>query len=199
MLLLGEMNPMVLTLEPAQVSGQSDVADFQPTAIVIIPDASSIHLPWVPPILNFQFADKEQPWILAQIFNLVLSRLLHECTLTWWLRMYESATNASQPGDYIECQELSHHWRLNDDNVQPNSYLFGSIQVEDIRLGSAGVCNHIQPIGQKIVAEFEILDCTIIKMPIGPLARRKTVKEIGKLNYCNLYTFLESVSVKLFA
>lgn len=178
-----------------------DVADAYPSAKVIATDVTPIQPQWVPPNLEFQIADADDEWTFAQKFDLVHTRLTNDCTFKSWPNFLDSAFAALRPGGWIECQEMSHHRRSDDDSIPPNSYLtqWEAWWTEGMtKIGFTGTCNPDLLVEQMTAAGFEDVTCMLVKMPIGPWPKDKNLKEAGKLGYLNLWNALEGLSVKLF-
>lgn len=178
-----------------------DTADTYPSAAVTATDLSPIQPQWVPPNLKFQIADADEEWTFAEKFDLIHTRVMHDCSLKSWPNMFARAFAALKPGGWIECQEMSHHRKSDDNSIPPNSYLteWENLWTEAMQMiGMGGTCNPERLVQQMKDAGFEEVTCTLLKMPIGPWPKNKVQKEAGKLGYYNLYNGLEGLSVKLF-
>lgn len=178
-----------------------DAADTYPSAVVIATDLSPIQPQWVPPNLKFQIADADEEWTFAQKFDFVHTRLMHDCSLKDWPHFFSAAYEAMTPGGWIECQEMSHHRKSDDNTIPESSHLteWENLWTEAMhKIGMGGTCNPEQLVTQMKDAGFVDVTCMLVKLPIGPWPKKKILKEAGRLGYYNLYNGLEGLSVKLF-
>lgn len=148
-----------------------DIADEHPSARVIAVDLSPIQPLLVPPNLEFHIMDADDPWMFAQKFDLVHTRLMHDCSLKSWPNFFKQAYDALKLGGWVECQEMSHHGKSGDDSIVESSCIreWEDLWTEGMqRIGFGGTANPERLVQQMKEAGFRDVTCTIFKLPLGP-------------------------------
>lgn len=100
-----------------------DVADAHPQASVVGIDLSPIMTNLVPPNLEFQIHDADEPWDFTRKFDLIHSRIMNDFTLRSWPNYFAQAWENMLPGGWVECQEFDYHRQSDDDSLPHNSRL----------------------------------------------------------------------------
>jgi cyclopropane fatty-acyl-phospholipid synthase-like methyltransferase len=100
-----------------------DVADAHPQASVVGIDLSPIMTNLVPPNLEFQIHDADEPWDFTRKFDLVHCRIMNDFTLRSWPFYFQQAYNSMLPGGWVECQEFDYHRQSDDDSIPEDSKL----------------------------------------------------------------------------
>ncbi|KAJ9628452.1 hypothetical protein H2203_002350 [Taxawa tesnikishii (nom. ined.)] len=98
-----------------------DVADDHPGARVIGIDLSPIQPTAVPPNLEFQVMDADEPWDFSDRFDYVHTRLMNGFSIKSWPFFYAQAFAALQPGGWVENQEFEVRFGCDDDTLPDDS------------------------------------------------------------------------------
>lgn len=180
-----------------------DVADAHPGANVIGTDLSPIQPTYVPPNCTFEIADAEEEsdWNFTQSFDLIHTRIMIDMAIKSWPDLFRRAYESLSPGGWIECQEFDYHRRSDDDTISPDSKL-KRWEEEWTRainmMGLMGYCDPDKVEAQMRGAGFSNVHTKHFKLPIGPWAKDKRLKEAGLFGMVNLLEGMHGLSVKLF-
>lgn len=82
-----------------------DIADEFPAANVVAIDLSPIQPLWIPPNLQFEVADCEEPWSFCQNFDFIHMRNLSGA-IADWPTLLKSAFEHLRPGGWLECSDI---------------------------------------------------------------------------------------------
>lgn len=83
-----------------------EFAEQFPTAVVVGTDLSPIQPEYLPPNLQFEVNDAEDPWVFSHEFDYIHGRMLVTCFQSH-LAVFKSAFDFLRPGGYIELQDAS--------------------------------------------------------------------------------------------
>ncbi|KAK5941739.1 hypothetical protein PMZ80_005690 [Knufia obscura] len=177
-----------------------DFADQFPSANVIGTDLSPIQPLWVPPNCQFEVHDCTQEWGFRENrFDFIHVRALYG-SIADWPAFYDQVYAHLKPGGWYEQVEYSVDWKTDDDSIPPG-HIFHDASA-----------NYIEA-GEKMGKTFRILDLQkdhIIraglvnvaekryKMPLGPWAKDKRLKEIGRWHLLEAYQGIEGWTMALF-
>ena len=179
-----------------------DAADAWPEAEVVGLDLSPIQPSWVPPNLEFQVADADEPWSFApKRFSLVHTRIMNGFGVSSWPHFYAEAFSCLKPGGWVENQEFDCTIVSDDGTFPENSKIaewprLWNQSVETI--GKTGRCNPQKMVEQMKEAGFINTQIIAKKMPIGPWPKDPMLKESGKFGLIALSTGVYGMSVRLF-
>ncbi|KAK5045810.1 hypothetical protein LTR84_008903 [Exophiala bonariae] len=178
-----------------------EFADTYPATEVHGTDLSPIQPSYVPPNLQFEIADADEEWTFRQQFDLVHSRVMNDTSLKDWPHFFQEAYKVLKPGGWVECQEFSYKRYSDDNSIPSNSRIteWEDLWTEGInKIGLKGHCDPNLVMQQMRDAGFINVTRRTFKMPIGPWARDKTLREAGMFGYVNLMDGFHGLSVKVF-
>ncbi len=178
-----------------------DVADDHPGATVLGIDLSPIQPGLVPPNLEFQVCDADEPWDMLNRFDMVHTRLMNGFSVRSWPQFYEQACISMKPGGWVENQEFDLNF-TSDDGTMP---VDGPVQrwqtlwnqaVESI--GMTGRCCPYKMKQQMTETGFIRVTVREYKMPIGSWPKDKRLREAGVLNLIGTSDGLSGLSMRVF-
>ncbi|KAF2177731.1 S-adenosyl-L-methionine-dependent methyltransferase [Zopfia rhizophila CBS 207.26] len=162
-----------------------DVADEFPSAIVHGVDLFPPPSPWVPPNCFLEVEDILQRWSWRQKFDLIHLRLLFGAfTDPEWEHLYEECFAHIEPGGWIEQVEADVRVLCDDDTLPADSNM-ASWGPEFLSCGerSGRKLDTIDTFATRIEkAGFVDIHEQDYKFPVGPWAKGKVYKELGRAN-----------------
>jgi len=170
-------------------------AEEHPSAVVLGIDLSPIQPPHVPLNCSFRVDNVEADWILDETYDFIHLRAMI-LAIKNWPQLIQQAFQHLKPGGYIELQDFCLPSRCDDPVAAATSkiimYNKRLMEVAE-RMG----CNvqapllwheHLQEAG------FVDIHCRWYNWPIGPWAKHKKNKELGRLAYADFYEGMASVA-----
>jgi hypothetical protein len=178
-----------------------DCADDYPAAEVIGVDLSPIQPTYVPPNLQFEILDLEEPWEMPERFDLVHTRLMNGFSVKSWPNFYEQAFQALKTGGWVENQEFDLNFSSDDGSIPAQSKVkeweaLWNQAVESV--GMTGRCFPYQMAQQMKDAGFVNVMVREYKMPVGPWPKDKRLRESGQYNLVGLWEGLTGLSLRVF-
>ncbi|KAF2205385.1 S-adenosyl-L-methionine-dependent methyltransferase [Delitschia confertaspora ATCC 74209] len=178
-----------------------DCAEEWPEATVVATDLSPIQPTWVPPNVQFQIDDAEQPWTWPENhFDLV-----HWRTMTGairdWDTLYQQAFRHTKPGGYIEVQEMDYMAVIQtESSKEPGTSFLHWCALQNSAALRANISLRTSP--QQIKSHMEkagFVDVQTVefKLPIGPWAKMKRLREAGLLQLSAMLEGIEGLSLRL--
>ncbi|KAF1817550.1 SAM dependent methyltransferase [Eremomyces bilateralis CBS 781.70] len=196
---IGEDPQRILDIGTGSGIWAIDVADQYPSAEVIGVDISPVQPSFVPPNCRFELDDATQPWTFQENhFDFIHIRMMNGCVPDW-TAFYRQALKHIRPGGWFEQVELSIHTHCDDGSLPDDSvfHKWAHLFIE---------------IGQKIGRTFEVAESApewlkaagfvnvtnqTIKVPLGPWAKEKHLKELGLWSRVYLENNLEGFALKV--
>ncbi|KAJ4527870.1 hypothetical protein HRR83_000622 [Exophiala dermatitidis] len=179
-----------------------NAADAYPEALVIGTDLSPIQPRWVPPNLQFEVSDMDEPWAFSpERFDLIHTRIMHGFGVSSWPDFYRQAFLCLSPGGWVENQEIDFQFRSDDDSLPQNSFMVEWARLWNHACEIRGETARCDPYRLKAQMEEEgFINTHIVssKMPIGPWAMDPMLKQAGSWSHEALYTGVYGMSVALF-
>lgn len=177
-----------------------DVGERYPSAEVIGTDLSPIQPSWVPPNVQFQIDDAESEWTFPKnSFDLIHIRHLSGA-IKDWESLYAEAYKHCKPGGWIDIAEYEMDL-VSDDNTLPPTYelkrfydLVSEAAATTGRDFSASA--DLLPILERV--GFVNAHHTVAKVPLGPWAAERKLKEIGAYILLSAETGFEAFGIQLF-
>ncbi|KAF3051989.1 hypothetical protein E8E11_010524 [Didymella keratinophila] len=175
-----------------------DMGDRYPNATVIGNELSPIQPKWVPPNVAFEIDDVESPWPPREPFDFIHSRYMLGSIQDWPKLLRQSYENLV-PGGWIELQDFNTLAYSEDESAQDDNKVIEFCRVFNAacdkigRHGSPG--QHLK--GWTEEAGFVNVHHDIRKVPVGPWARDKKLKQIGGIFRVNLEELLEAALLGL--
>lgn len=173
------------------------MGDEYPSAEVTGIDLSPIQPDWVPPNVRFIIDDGEAPWLTPpESLDYVHFRNM-AFVIKDWPKMFAQAFTALKPGGWIELQDLKFNYSC-DDGTMPEDY--GPLEMAGLiheALARFGVDTHSADRNPERAeaAGFVDLRHSVIKLPVGPWARDKTMKTVGLYNRSSIYDGLHGITM----
>lgn len=176
-----------------------DYADEHPEATVLGVDLSPIQPTYLPPNCKFEVDDFENDWTYTHKFDLIHGRMLI-ASCTDFPKLIKQAYDALNPGGWIEFQDLNMPF-IADDGTDRGTVF------EEWNAMFIDACNRwgrdsrwTGKYGQWLIeAGFENVEEHVFKWPIGPWAKDKALKEMGRWNLVNMLDGIEGFSTRLFS
>ncbi|KAI5356982.1 Putative S-adenosyl-L-methionine-dependent methyltransferase [Septoria linicola] len=166
-----------------------DFADENPESQVIATDISAVQPHWVPPNLRFEIDDCTEPWTFAEgQFEFIHVRSLYG-SIADWPELYERIFTHLKPGGWFEQVEYSVCWRTDDDSIPPG-HVFHEASRNYIEAGEKmGRTFRIWEMQKDLIDRAGFVDTVEqrFKMPLGPWAANKKLKEIGRWHLLEAY------------
>nr|OQO25088.1 hypothetical protein B0A51_06369 [Rachicladosporium sp. CCFEE 5018] len=178
-----------------------DVADDNPETQVLGIDLSPIQPTAVPPNVEFQIMDCEEPWDMPERFDFVHTRLMNGFSIKSWPYFYEQAFASLQPGGWVENQEFEVVFGCDDNTIPPDSACvkWANLWNEGIeKFGGTGRCYPDQMKLQMEAAGFINVRIESFRMPMGTWPRRKRLRQAGELNLHGFYHGVDGLSQRVF-
>lgn len=175
-----------------------DMGDRYPNATVIGNELSPIQPKWVPPNVAFEIDDVESPWPPREAFDFIHSRYMLGSIQDWPKLLRQSYENLA-PGGWIELQDFNTLAYSEDGSAQDDNKIIEFCRVFNAACDKIG--RHGSP-GQYLKgwieeAGFINVHHDIRKVPVGPWARDKKLKQIGGIFRVNLEELLEAALLGL--
>ncbi|KAF2095542.1 S-adenosyl-L-methionine-dependent methyltransferase [Rhizodiscina lignyota] len=178
---------------------EKDFADEYPSSRVLGIDLSPIQPLEVPPNCSFLVDNVEAEWNYDHQFDYIHSRAMVAGTKNW-PRFLQQAYDALKPGGIIELQDVVFPGRCDDGSAPPTSPMAEWFKLF-IEAGTKAGLNPTQandfatPLRQ---AGFVGITGRKFKWPLGPWAKGKMNKTLGKWTLENILEGLQGGSLALF-
>ncbi|KAK4155427.1 S-adenosyl-L-methionine-dependent methyltransferase [Chaetomidium leptoderma] len=175
------------------------IADDFPEAIIIGNDLSATQPSYVPPNVKFEVDDVEDPWVHPTKFDWIFSRYM-AASIHDWPKLMSNIFENLTPGGYGEFQDFNLLYYSEDSSLAPTAPL---------REWISTLCDAAQSLGRDPNpgsqlagwardAGFTGVVHKRYRMPIGPWARDRTLKEVGTWNLMQVLNGLEGLSMRLY-
>ncbi|GAB1729871.1 hypothetical protein NU195Hw_g2254t1 [Hortaea werneckii] len=178
-----------------------DVADDYPNSQVIGIDLSPIQPTAVPPNLEFQVMDADEPWDFGQRFDLVHTRLMNGFSIKSWPFFYEQAYEALQPGGWVENQEFDLTFACDDGTLPSDTACLRWVDLWNFgieKFGLVGRCLPEKMADQMRNAGFINVQIVPRKMPIGTWPRDPDLRQSGLFSLVGMLEGLSGLSQRVF-
>lgn len=179
-----------------------DVADDRPSAQVIGIDLSPIQPTAVPPNLEFQIMDADEPWEgFQERFDFVHTRLMNGFSIKSWPFFYEQAFASLQPGGWVENQEFEVVFGCDDGTLPADSACERWANLWNEGIGKFGLTGRCYPQVMKQQMEavgFVNVTVKFFRMPIGAWPKDKMLRQSGLFNVIGLLDGLSGLSQRVF-
>jgi SAM-dependent methyltransferase len=178
-----------------------DVADEHPHAQVIGADLSPIQPTAVPPNLEFQIMDADEPWTFSQPFDLIHTRLMNGFSIKSWPFFYDQAFKHMAPGGWVENQEFDLAFGSDDNTLSPDSAIQRWLDLwnEGVsNMGLTGRCDPGQMAKDMEAAGFVNVSVRAYKMPVGPWPKDQRLRQAGLLFLVGYLEGLSGLSLRCF-
>ncbi|KJX92439.1 SAM dependent methyltransferase like protein [Zymoseptoria brevis] len=176
-----------------------DFADEHPEAEVIGTDITPAMPSWVPPNVRFELDDCTKDWSFPEnTFDFIHVRCLYG-SIEDWPELYAKILRHLKPGGWFEQVEYSVCWRSDDDSI-PAGHIFPTASSLYIEAGEKmGRTFRIWELQKDLIdaAGFENTSERRFKMPLGPWAADKKLKEIGRWHLLEAYQGIEGWTMAL--
>lgn len=176
-----------------------DFADDHPESTVLGVDLSPIQPTFLPPNVQFEVDDIEEPWTYSQKFDFIYSRMMM-CSLNSYPKFFEQAFANLNPGGFLEMVDPAWPIKLNDGEWPQDSALFkwSALWAEGMaKMGRDACCARFYK-KQMIAAGFVNVTETTYIVPNNRWPKDKKLKEIGMWQSENIADGFEGLSAAVF-
>ncbi|KAF2494639.1 S-adenosyl-L-methionine-dependent methyltransferase [Lophium mytilinum] len=178
-----------------------DCGEEYPGATVYATDLSPIQPAWVPPNVKFEIDDAEKPWTFdPNFFDVVHTRTMTGC-IRDWQRLAQQAFVHIKPGGYLECQEMDYMTVVQSDSQNPGEAILLWCKQQGEAAAKAGISLRTSTSYLKTLMEsvgFVDVVTREFKLPIGPWASDRTLRNAGLLQMSAMLEGMEGISLRLF-
>ncbi|KAF2141605.1 uncharacterized protein K452DRAFT_287555 [Aplosporella prunicola CBS 121167] len=176
-----------------------EMADNYPDAEVIGNDLSPVQPTWVPPNVKFEVDDVESPWTHAKPFDFVFCRYM-DGAISDWPALLRNTFEKTRPGGWAEYQAFDTHYKSDDGSLGPDSSI--NKFVATMEMGCEKLGKELYPgpglEGWFKEAGFVNVGVHSFKLPLGPWAKDRKLKEVGMFNIMQVLDGMEAFSYRLF-
>ncbi|KAJ6105283.1 hypothetical protein N7523_010093 [Penicillium sp. IBT 18751x] len=172
----------------------SDVADLYPTATVRGVDLFPPPVTWMPPNCVFEVDDVLKEWTWREPFDFIHMRMMYGAfDPEGWNQVYKRAYDALAPGGWIEQVEFDIRCHSDDGTLKKDSLLAGWGDMFLRCSARAGRSLTTQETMRGAMEKAGFVDAheKLYKIPLGPWAKDKILKEAGQLHYAHWNAALE--------
>ncbi|KAF3384708.1 Secondary metabolism regulator LAE1 [Penicillium rolfsii] len=191
---IGDSPKHILDVGTGKGSWAIDVADLYPTATIRGVDLFPPPVTWMPPNCVFEVDDVLREWTWRDPFDFIHMRMMYgSFDPEGWTTVYKQAYDALVPGGWIEQVEMDVRVYSDDGTLKPDSVLAGW---GDLFLRCSERAGHSLRTQETMRGAMEgvgFVDAheDLQKVPIGPWAKDKILKEAGQLQYAHWSAGLE--------
>ncbi|KAH8722783.1 S-adenosyl-L-methionine-dependent methyltransferase [Phaeosphaeriaceae sp. PMI808] len=178
-----------------------DAAEEFTGATITATDLSPIQPTWVPPNVKFEIDDAEQQWTWPRdFFDLVHIRTMTAC-IRDWDKLFMQAYRHTKPGGYIELQEMDYLGMIQSTSRNPGTFFLSWSTQQGAAGRKAGIelRTSVQFLTTGLTrAGFVDARVFEFKLPIGPWAKQKRLRDAGLLQLSAMLEGIEGLSLKLY-
>ena len=174
-----------------------EFADMYPSANVLGIDLAPTQPTWVPPNLQFEVCDANDPWVFGRKFDYIHARHLHMAVEE--KKFFRQAYDALKPGGWFEMMETPLPLQCDDGTLEGTALQRWSESMQ--KLGEAIGCGFENPWHYRQWIEetgFVDLQQHIHRYAINPWPKDKKMKRVGLWEQAVFTEGLEGFSVKLY-
>ena len=180
-----------------------DMADDMPSTQVIGIDLSPMQPTAVPPNLEFQIMDADEPWEFSMKFDLIHTRLMNGFSVRSWPHFYQQAFASMKPGGWVENQEFDLEITSDDGTMSPTGAVqrWQDLWEEGLKKLSAGLTGKCYPNVMKQQMEdagFVNVHIRGYKMPIGIWPKDKRLRQAGLFCMVGIVDGVSGLSQRVF-
>ncbi|ETN36863.1 uncharacterized protein HMPREF1541_07850 [Cyphellophora europaea CBS 101466] len=176
-----------------------EMGDAYPAADITGIDLSASMPELVPPNVQFEIDDAEDPWTYDQPFDFIHSRYMLGAIRNWPGMVRQCFDNLT-PGGYIELQDFDLDYYSVDGSLTPDHalkrWLTASYAAEEITGRTLRPGRQLE--GWLKAAGFVNVQVIRTPIPLGPWPKDERQKRIGLLNWTQLWEGLPGLSLRLF-
>ncbi|KAF9877854.1 methyltransferase domain-containing protein [Colletotrichum karsti] len=164
-----------------------DFGDEHPEAEVLGVDLSPVQPVFVPPNVQFEIDNVNEPWTYSESFDYIHSRLMNGSVLDWKAFVKQCYDNL-EPGGYLELNEGDIAPVCDDDTLPADCSLMKSVRLWHQALGIFGTPFKPSDRLKDVLVEvgFEDVHIKRFKWPTCGWPKDRKYKELGIWNYENL-------------
>ncbi|KAL2207636.1 S-adenosyl-L-methionine-dependent methyltransferase [Sarocladium strictum] len=177
----------------------TEMADEHPNINILGNDLSPVQPQWTPPNVKFEVDDVESPWMHDAKFDYVFCRYLAACILDW-PKLVGNIYSSLEPGGWAEISDFDLQYYSDDGTLTEKHQTLKWINhlLEGARMLGREPSPGPNIEGWMRDAGFTNIVAKTYKVPIGPWAKDKRLKDIGFCNLAQVLDGLEAFSLRLF-
>ncbi|KAH7121918.1 S-adenosyl-L-methionine-dependent methyltransferase [Dactylonectria estremocensis] len=175
-----------------------DFADEHPETQVIGIDLSPIQGELVPPNLNFQVDDLEEPWAFQGKFDFIYSRMM-TAAFADWPHFFQQSYENLNPGGWLELVDIC-PIKSDDDTMKPDSAVLRWVNtlLDGTKMVNRPFDGAYQYKEQMEAAGFTNLTQVVYKWPMNRWPKDPKLKELGMWTLENVSSGLEGLSAAVY-
>lgn len=154
---------------------------------------------WAPPNVQFEVDDVEDDWTYRQPWDYIHSRYMAGSIKDWPKLMRQCHQNLS-PGGWVEFQDFDIEYYSQDGTLTEEHALLRWLRLTQEAAGKLGRTLRVGKELESWVhkAGFENVQVFRTRVPVGRWPKDKRLKQMGIINWTQIWEGLQSVSLRLF-
>lgn len=191
---IGDSPTHILDIGTGKGSWAFDVADFYPTATIRGVDLFPPPVTWMPPNCVFEVDDVLKDWTWREPFDFIHMRMMYGAfDPEGWNQVYKRAYDALAPGGWIEQVEFDIRCHSDDGTLKKDSLLagWGDMFIRCSAQAGRSLTTQETMRGAMEKAGFVDTHEKLYRIPLGPWAKDKILKEAGQIHYAHWNAALE--------
>ncbi|KAH6689653.1 S-adenosyl-L-methionine-dependent methyltransferase [Plectosphaerella plurivora] len=175
-----------------------EMGELYPGAEVLGNDLSPVQPAWVPPNVKFEVDDVESEWTHSDKFDFIFCRYM-SAGIWKWPELVKNVFGGLSTGGWAEFQDYDMRYYSEDGSLTKEHHTKKWI---DTLLASAAKVGREPVPGVKLKewvtdAGFVNVREEVFRMPIGPWAKDRDMKQVGQINLVQILEGLEAFSLRL--
>ncbi|KIX95772.1 uncharacterized protein Z520_08480 [Fonsecaea multimorphosa CBS 102226] len=176
-----------------------EFADVYPSAVVVGVDISPTMPKIVPPNVQFEIDDVQDPWTYSKQADYIHCRYMVG-SISDWPRLMRQCYDNLNPGGWVEFQDFDIDYYSQDGSLTEEHALRRWLLLCSEAAAKIGRTLHVGRRLEQWAKEAGFINVQVVKVPvpIGPWPKDKRLKRMGLVNWTQIFEGLQAVSLRLF-